>query len=769
MALLAAFNTLLFRYTGQGDILLGSPIANRHHRQTEGLIGFFVNTLVLRTRLTAASSFRALLQQVREATLGAYAHQDLPFEMLVEQLQPERDLSRPPLFQVMCALQNAPLPPMARSGLSFAFLETNSQTAKFDMTLLMAETDQGLNGSIVYNTDLFDGNSIAHMSDHFQVLLADIVADADQRLSDLAVLTAAERQQLLTWNDTGVDYLLDQCFHELFQTRAAQTPDAIAIAALFQDQHLTYQALNERANQLARHLQELAVGPEVLVGLCLERSLDMLVGLLGIFKAGGAYVPLEPAYPPPRLAFMLADAQVVVLLTHQDLLAQLPAGLPPVVCLDADWPRIAQASGENLDSAATADNLAYVIYTSGSTGQPKGVSGTQRSLVNYLHWFNRSLFEATAPSLPAITRLTFDASFKQLFAPLLQGREVWLFPDEVAARPDALVRLLGDRSEVGFNCVPTLWRAMIEALVPSDGDATAMPITRLLVGGEALDAKSVADTLIAWPHLQVWNLYGPTEATANASATRIALDAKITLGYPVANTRLYVLDAHGWSAPTGVLGELHIAGHGLARGYLHRPSLTAERFIPHPLSQEPGARLYHTGDLTRYLPDGRIEFLGRIDHQVKIRGFRIELGEIEALLRQHPALDQVVVLAREDEPGQRRLVAYVVPTEGQDLAVSELRRFLQERLPDYMLPAAFVTLAALPLTPSGKIDRRALPAPGTARPDLEGVFVTPRSLLEEVLAAIWADVLGLERVGVIDNFFELGAFPACHSGHLAHR
>jgi len=655
----------------------------------------------------------------------------------------------------MFALQNVPEQDLELPGLTLSSLEVDSGTAKFDLSLLVEEGAEGLKGTLKYNTDMFDAATSKRMLGHFQTLLESIVASPELRLSDLPLLTEAERRQLLVeWNDTQADYPRDLCIHQLFEAQVEQTPDAIAVA--FEYQQLTYRELNAQANQLAHYLLKLGVGPEVLVGICVERSLEMVVGLLGILKAGGAYVPLDASYPKERLAFVLEDAQMPVLLTQQRLVESLPEHRACEIYLDTDWEVIARENEKNPVSEATADNLAYVIYTSGTTGQPKGVMIEHKSLVNYLCWVNESLLNDTVQSLPVVTRLTFDASLKQLFAPFLHGSEVWILSDDVVTQPAVLLQTLCTRTKVGLNCVPSLWKTMLGAIDSGQAIAPSESLTCLFVGGEQLSKKLVDRSYAALPHLQIWNLYGPTETTANASVTKIVPGDDVAIGRPITNTQIYILDAHLQPVPVGVPGELHIGGVGLARGYLNRPELTAEKFIPNPFSEDPESRFYKTGDLARYLPDGSIEFLGRLDHQVKIRGFRIELGEIEAVLGQYPAIRETVVLAREDEPGDKRLVAYVVPDQDATSTISELRRFLKEKLPEYMVPSAFVMLDALPLTPNGKVDRRALPAPDRTRPELEETFVTPHTPVASLIAEVWQEVLGVEKVGVYDNFFDLG-------------
>lgn len=763
MTLLSAFQALLYRYSGQQDLAVGSPIAGRNRPEIEGLIGFFVNTLVLRTDLSGNLTFRELLKRVRNVTLEALTHQDAPFERLVEELQPDRSLSHTPLFQVMFALQNAPRSNLALPNLDLTFLPAEGGLAKFDLTLSMIEDGVGLRGSFRYNAQLFDRAAIGRMVGHFQTFLEAVVADPDQPVSELPLLTEAERHQLLVeWNDTRMDYPRDKCIHQLFEAQVERTPEATAVR--FEDQQLTYSRLNARANQLAAYLRKVGVGPEVLVGICMDRSLEMLVGLLGILKAGGSYVPLDPAYPKERLAFMLEDTGASVVLTHSDVLEQVPedpfedpASKTPhrtLLCLDTAWEAIARESEENPASDARSRNLAYVIYTSGTTGRPKGVMIEHSSLVGYLSWVNHTLLADGLESVPAVTRLSFDASLKQLLAPLLRGGAVLLVSDEIVTQPAALMQALGERAG-GVNCAPSLWTAMLDAIASGQSTAPTRGFTCLL-GGESLNEELVERSFAALPDLRIWNLYGPTEATANASAARIGSSDKVTIGHPIANTEIYLLDSRLQPVPIGVPGEVHIGGVGLARGYLNRPELTAERFIPNAFSDNPGARLYKTGDLARYLPDGSIEFLGRTDHQVKIRGFRVELEEIETVLVQHPSVQAAVVVAREDPAGDHRIVAYIMGRRAETSSPNALRDFLVEKLPDFMVPSIFVFLDSLPLTPSGKVDRRALPAPERNRLDLEQSFVAPRNRIEQKLTAIWADVLGIDQVGIHDNFFELG-------------
>ncbi|MEH1791282.1 amino acid adenylation domain-containing protein [Nostoc sp.] len=761
MTLLAAYDTLLYRYTGQTDILVGTPIANRDRTEIEGLIGFFVNTLVMRTDLSENPSFNELLPRLRETAFGAYAHQDLPFEMLVEALQPERDLSYTPLFQVMFVLNNAPKSEIELTGLTVSSLLIESAIAKFDLTLSMENTSTGLVGGWEYNTDLFDSSTIERMTGHFVTLLEGIVANPQERISQLPMLTASEQQQLLVeWNDTGVDYPQDKCIHQLFEEQVERTPDAVAV--VFENQQLTYHELNCRANQLAHYLRSLGVSADVLVGICVERSLEMVVGLLGILKAGGAYVPLDPEYPQDRLTFMLADAQVSVLLTQQHLVESLPQHQARVVHLDNDWLAIAKSSQENPIAQVQASNVAYVIYTSGSTGQPKGVMLSHSSLCNHMFWMQATFPLTEKDKVLQKTPFGFDASVWEFYAPLLAGGQLLIAEPGGHTDSAYLLRLIAQQQVTTIQLVPSLLQMLLE----QGGIETCHSLKHVFCGGEVLPV-TLQERLLSKLDVNLHNLYGPTEACIDATfwnCQREIYPQLVPIGRPIDNTQIYILDQNLQLVPVGVPGELHIGGAGLAIGYLNRPELTQEKFIPNPFGRSRGAgeqgsrgekRLYKTGDLARYLPDGNIEYLGRIDNQVKIRGFRIELGEIEAALSQHSDVQTSVVIIREDIPGNKRLVAYIVPQPQITPTVSVLRSFLKEKLPEYMIPNAIVTLDSLPLTPNGKIDRRALPEP-EARTGIEIDIVPPRTPIEEKLAQIWAQVLRVEQIGIHDNFFELG-------------
>ncbi|MGA9377367.1 MAG: amino acid adenylation domain-containing protein, partial [Phormidium sp.] len=752
MTLLAAFETLLYRYTGQTDIVVGTPIANRNRSEIEGLIGFFVNTLVLRTDFSEDVSFAEILQRTREVSLAAYTHQDLPFEMLVEALQPERNLSYNPIFQVMFILQNATVSQFELKGLTVSPIEIEDALAKFDLTLLMEKTDRGLVGVWEYNTDLFDGSTIERMTSHFLTLLSAIVANPQQRISQLPLLTEKEQHQLLIeWNNTQVDYPLNKCLHQLFEEQCLKTPEALAV--VYESQQLTYSELNNRANQLAHYLRSLGVGANVLVGICVERSLEMVIGLLGILKAGGAYVPLDSEYPTERLQFMLEDSSVATLLTQQQLRDKLPEHQAKLVCLDSDWEQIQQWKSENpIAVGVKPENLAYIIYTSGSTGQPKGAMNTHKGICNRLLWMQQEYQLTTEDVVLQKTPFSFDVSVWEFFWTLLNGSCLVIAKPGGHRDSEYLVKLIAQQQVTTLHFVPS----MLQVFLESENLAKCQSLRRVICSGEALSI-SLKAKFFEKLKCSLHNLYGPTEAAIDVTYWECLPEKQretVPIGRPLANTQIYILDSHCQPVPVGVAGELHIGGVGLALGYLNRLELTTEKFIPNPFSNEPNSQLYKTGDLARYLPDGNIEYLGRIDNQVKIRGFRIELGEIEALLSQYPQIQATVVIVRE-EGGDKRLVAYIVPEVGATPITSEVRQYLKARLPEYMIPSAIVILETLPLTHNGKVDRRALPTP-----DFHGEqrdkYVAPRTTIEEMLAQIWKQLLKVEQVGIYDNFFELG-------------
>ncbi|AOX02683.1 non-ribosomal peptide synthetase [Moorena producens PAL-8-15-08-1] len=757
MTLQAAFATLLYRYSGQFDILIGSPIANRNRREIDSLIGFFVNTLVLRTRFEDNPSFEKLLRQVRETTLIAYEHQDVPFEQVVEALQPQRSLSHAPLFQVMFVLQNTPMGTLDLPGLSLSQLNQHSTIAKFDLTLSMTETEIGLVGIWEYNTDLFDRSTIKRMATHFQNLLSAIVDNPQLRVGEFPLLSEGERHQLLVeWNDTASDYPKEKCIHQLVEEQVEKTPDAIAV--VFNQEQLTYHQLNQRANQLAHHLQNLGVGPEVLVGICVERSVQMVVGLLGILKAGGAYVPLDPNYPPERLSYMLADSGVEVLLTQQSLVESLPKNQAQVVCLDSDWGAIEQYSGENLEVGVSSDNLAYVIYTSGSTGQPKGVAMNHSPLVNLILWQLKNSSAKYSTKTGQFTPISFDVSFQEILSTWCSGGTLVLIPEDVRRDGTALLQLLKQQG-VERLFLPFVALEHLATSALTSPECLPSTLCELITAGEQLQiTPTLAKFFEKLSNCRLENQYGPTETHVVSAFTLNGFPSNWSslppIGRPIANTQIYILDKHLQPVPIGVPGELYLGGDGLARGYLNRRELTKQKFIQNPFCSSNTERLYKTSDLARYLPEGNIEFIGRIDNQVKIRGFRIELGEIEAVLSTHPHIQQTTVIVREDSPGNKRLVAYYV-SQSESLTTNQLREFLKQKLPDYMVPSAFITLETLPLTPNGKVDRNALPAPEGEISRVEE-YVAPRTPTEEIIANIFALVLGVQDVGIHDNFFELG-------------
>jgi len=752
--LLAALQVVLHRYSGEDDIAVGIAAAGRTHTSMEGLIGFFVNTLALRGDLSGNPSVRELLGRAQRVALDAYEHQDAPFERVVQEVRPDRAHGGAPLFNVLFNY-STPDRRLELPGLTIDAAWRLEGTARVDLTLYAApsEDGEGIRCVLYYDAALFDEATVARLADHLQTLLEGLVADPSQPISTLPLLPEAERRQLLEgWNDTARQYPRHATVHRLFEEQAARTPEAVA--AVHADGRLTYGALNRRANQLAYHLRTLGVGPETLVGICVDHSLEMLVGLLGILKAGGAYVPLDPTFPSDRIAFMLDDARAPVLVASRRTAAALPPHGARLVLLDADWPEIARREETNPADGAGPANLAYVIYTSGSTGWPKGVQVPHRALVNLLCSMAREPGLSAEDRLLAVTTLSFDIAGLEIFLPLTVGARVVIVSRDVATSGPALIEALTVSGATVMQATPATWQLLLAAGWRGDGGLTA------LCGGEALPRELAARLL---PRVgSLWNMYGPTETTIWSAVHKIEREDAISIGHPIANTRLYVLDTYDRLAPIGVPGELHIGGDGLARGYLNRPELTDERFIPHPLSDKEGARLYRTGDLARYRADGALEFLGRLDTQVKVRGYRIELGEIEAALGQQPGVQAAVVVAREDRPGDRQLVAYVVASpEGQGAPAPSdaLALALRRRLPAYMVPAAFVLLDTLPLTPNGKTDRRRLPPPERMEGKRGGsATAAPGAPTERALAAIWSEVLGvpLERIGIHDDFFRLG-------------
>ncbi len=753
MTLLAAFKTLLYRYTAQENVVVGSPVANRSRVEVEPLIGFFVNTLVLHTDLSGNPTFRDILARVREVALGAYAHQELPFEKLVEELQPERNLHINPLFQVMFILQDGTNRTLSLPGLTTDILPRKIGTEQFDLTLSIHESATGLTGYLTYNADLFEATTIERMVGHFQTLLEGIVADPNQLIAQLPLLTASEREQLLvTFNATEAPRQVDQCLHHLFEAQVVRTPQAIAVVS--GNEQLTYEALNQRANQLAHYLTKRGVGPETLVAICMDRSLEMVIGLMAILKAGAGYVPLDPTYPADRLAFIVNDAQAPILLTQHKLIDRLPPSEAQIIELDTDNAAILQEPQTNVPSEVSGHNVAYVMYTSGSTGVPKGVVVLHRGVCNYLLW-RQSYFplNETDRALQK-TSFSFVDSVWELFEPLMVGAQLIMAEPNRHQDTNYLVKFIIEQKITAVDFIPSLLHLFLEE--PDVAQCTSL--RRVTTGSETVTVD-LQTRFFTHLNAGLYNLYGPTEASIATTCWTCQPDddrRSVPIGRPIANSQIYLLDKYLQPAPLGFPGEVHIGGRGLARGYLNQPDLTAEKFIRHPFNDDPEARLYKTGDLARYLPDGTLEFLGRADHQVKIRGYRVELGEIEAFLRQVDVVQEAVAIVREDRPGDKRLVAYVIANNGGDIDPAQLRDYLKEKLPDYMIPSAFVDLEKMPMTPNGKVDRKQLPEPDWNTLHLANDYVEPEGLIEEMVAEVWQTVLGLDRVGLYDNFFDLG-------------
>jgi amino acid adenylation domain-containing protein len=764
MTMLAAFQTLLHRYAGQNDIVVGSPIAGRTQKELEGSIGLFINTLVLRTNFSGNPTFREVLRQVREVAFGAYAHQVIPFEELLETLKPERNHSYPPMFQVLFVLQNAPGADLEFSGLTASRYRVKKERAMFDLTLSVSEKSGKLKGGVGYNTDLFNQRTISRMFLHFEILLEGIVTNPDQKVWSLPFLTEPEQHQvLIEWNSPQALPLPEASIQRLFEQQVEQTP--AATATFFDGQELSYEEFNARANQLARVLQKQGVGPEVRVGLCLERSLEMVIGLLGILKAGGVYVPLDPTYPQERLGFILHDAQISVLVTHSHLHGQLPSpdGLIRVN-LDTDQDVIAKENQTNLNQHVATENLAYIIYTSGSTGIPKGVMITQGSLVNYVETAKNDFQLGPKDRVLQFASISFDASAEEIYPCLTSGGTLVLRTEPMLDSWNEFLAKCQAWQLTVLDLPTAFWHELVAGLA-AEGRTLPPSVRLVIIGGE----RARPERLTQWHDLvsdsvQLVNTYGPTEGTIvatkgelmRASSSSVPEKAEVTLGKVISNVRGYLLDRAGQLVPIRVPGELYLGGIGIARGYVNRSDTTAEKFLPDPFSKDPGARLYRTGDLARYRDDGTLEFVGRMDHQVKLRGYRIELGEIEATLAQHPLVQKATVLLRDDGPGGSHLVGYWLSSHESPISIDELQGFLKERLPEYMVPSAWVELEVFPLTPNGKLDRRALPAPTREHRGVGTMAAVPRSPLEEALVEIWQEVLGIDHVGIHDNFFALG-------------
>ena len=762
MTILAAFQTLLHRYSGQTNILVGSPVTNRTRVEFEPLIGFFVNMLPLRADFSGTQSVRELLGQVRNSTLEALSQDELPFEMLVRELKPNRNLGHTPLFQVALMFLQDGHHLLQLPGLSAETYPISTATSKFDLTLFVRDTKDGLLLWLEYSTDLFESGTVSRMLGHLECLFESMVANPDENISQLNLLPDTERQQILVgWNQTALDYPTEKTVHALFEEQAARTPDAIAVE--YERRRISYAELNRRASALATELRQRGVKRETAVGIYVERSIDMVVAVLGTLKAGGFYIPLDPAFPKDRLAYMVTDAQIPVLITQSRLTAELPEHRAEVVHVDKIDPRTSSMPEDASANQSTATDLAYTLFTSGTTGRPKGVQISHRAVVNFLHSMQQKPGLRADDVLLAVTTLSFDIAGLELYLPLITGAKVVIASREETVDGARLAKLIKSGGITVMQATPATWRMMIEA--GWEGN----PKLKILCGGEAID-RGLADQLLSRCG-ELWNMYGPTETTIWSTTERLLPNQSISIGRPIANTQIYILDTNGQPTPSGVTGELLIGGDGVARGYLGRPELTAEKFIPDPFNRNTAHRLYRTGDLARFRADGRIEFLGRSDFQVKIRGFRIEIGEIETALALIAGVARAVVTVREDKPGEKRLVAYIVPkmpssprapsANGSDtpamLDVTALRNALRTTLPDYMLPAAFVFLESLPLTPNGKVDRKALPEPDKTA-NVEIHYEAPRGPTEEKLAEIMASLLRLPKVGRADDFFALGGY-----------
>ena len=760
MILTAAFNVLLHRYSEQEDIVIGTPVAGRLRTEMDKLIGCFINMLILRTDLSGNPTFRELLGRVREMAIEAYQHQELPFEKLVEHLQPERESSRTPLFQVMLQLRNVPEAETSAAQLSIEDFEFDTGIARCDLELNIIPTPAGLDCKCCYSTALFEAATIRRLLQHFHTLLQGIVEGGlDLRLSELPLLSEDEQHQLLVeWNRTEAEFPRDKLIHQLIAEQAQRTPDSIAL--VFHEQRLSFQELNQRANRLAHYLRKHGVSADVPVAICMNRGVDMVVALLGVLKAGGAYAPLEPDHPQPRILWTLQDSGAKLLLTHERLLSKFEGAKSEILCLDRDATQFQGEPDTNPALTAQPENLAYIIYTSGSTGKPKGVLISHRNVINFLAFMMHAYQRGPELVILELPSFAWDASVDDLFAPLVTGGKLVMLSDDEVKDPDLILDAIEEHQ---VTALPSVVPSLLQALTAA-AERRKRPLKSLRVLISAGDELHVADYRKArevfGQEIKMANHYGPTECTCTQSYYPLrgiqTGDDIIPIGRPIWNHQIYVLDRYMNPVPIGVPGELYIGGVGLAREYLGRPELTAERFVRNPFSSDPKARLYRTGDRGRYREDGNLEFLGRTDNQVKVRGHRIELGEIESALSRYPGVDGAVVMALDDESGDKYLAAYVVPRAGADLAVNELRQFLREQLPEFMVPSFFVTLETLPLTHTGKLNRKLLPPPRQSRNDLADAYLAPRTPLEEVIAEVMCEALNLPQVGIQDDFFTLG-------------
>lgn len=769
--LASVFHALLHRYTGAPEIPIGTPISGRSQGEFKNTVGYFVNPVILCAPVNAGTTFRQHLAAMRGAVIAAQEHGDFPFIEIVKRLRPERDTSRTPLFQVMLNLIKATQVGVAgdmlyaacsddlRLGsLQLEAFPLKQQEGQFDLDLTLLDTGGAMPASLSYSTDLFEAETVARIAENFVTLLSAAIANPDRRISDLPLLASDEQAKVLVdWNATAKAYP-ETTIHRLVEEEVRRDPDATAL--VFEGHTMSYHDLNCRANQLAHYLRRLGVGPDVLVAVCIERSFEMVVALLGILKAGGAYVPVDPGYPADRQSYMIRDAGAPLILTQSKFAARLAAVDGHVVALDEDWHQIAGQPVENVEDSAQPGDLAYVIYTSGSSGQPKGAMNTHRGVCNRLLWMQDQYKLTGSDRVLQKTPFSFDVSVWEFFWPLMTGARMVLARPEGHKDPAYLVRLIRDEGITTLHFVPSMLRVFLE----TEGLGECVSMRRVICSGEALPHE-LQERFFGLLDAELHNLYGPTEAAVDVTywaCQRSSARKVVPIGRPVANTQIYILDCNMQPVPIGVPGEIYIGGVQVGRGYWRRPDLTDERFVRNPFGS--GGRLYRTGDLARWLPEGAIEYIGRIDYQVKLHGFRIELGEIESVLAQDPSVKQAVVTAREDAPGDQRLVAYISARNGEAPSIADLRTLLSARVPDYMVPSAFVYLDALPLTPNGKVDRKALPAPESTRPALDHLYQAPRTDVESTIAAMWGEVLRIGRVDIHDNFFELGGHSLLASG-----
>jgi amino acid adenylation domain-containing protein len=779
-----AWALLLSRYSGERDIVFGATRAGRHGTfpGAESIVGLLINTVPVRVDVDPYSLLLDWLKQLRLQWIALRQHEHTP---LVDVQRCSEIPSEKPLFESLLNFENYQIDAALQSVAGGRQVPAARLIGSTNYPLSLAGyLGRQLILNVVYDRSRFEDAAITTMLGHVKAVLEAMISGLESQVSKISLLSVAERRRLLVeCNDTAKDYPNGRCFHELFEEQVERTPDAVAIA--WGNQALTYSELNRRANQVAHYLRKCGLSQDRTVGIYASRSPQIIIAMIGVFKAGGAYVPLNPALPDEQLSWLITDSDPLFVITDDkhlepasrvmDLVNSLPdsnhwAVEPPVrrlICLDESWQAVAQESGQNLNVSVMPENLAYVIYTSGSTGKAKGTLIEHRSLVNYLNWINQSLLPETNVTLPTMTNLAFDASLKQVLAPLLRGREVWIVADELASEPLRLFEVIEERANVGINCVPSLWRVMLEALKSSKRQLTLNSVNYLFLGGEAVSLGLIDETLTVLPQVKIWNLYGPTEATANVSSSRLSAWQTVTIGRPIDNVRIYVLDEKLEPAPIGVTGELHVEGICLARGYLNQPQMTAEKFVPSPFSHRPGARMYKTGDLVRYRPDGSIEYISRRDHQVKIRGFRVELEDVETILKQHPAVADAAVLTREKFEGHKALVAYVVPCKPIESAAADIGSFLRARLPGYAVPSYFLRLESLPLNSFGKVDRRALARLEPQEWETTAGFEPAKTATEVALARIWCDVLGVKRAGIRDNFFGLGGHSLLATGVLS--